>query len=259
MTERIAYDFDSLATRRPPDSAAEVTLRHRKAVCGGYAKLFEKLGKCAGLEVIEIRGLAKNGMGVGSAHERHAWNAVRLAGQWRLVDCAFGAARITGNTNKKKSYDEYYFLVPPESLILTHLPDDPQWQLLGSPVNREEFLTWPAPPPHLLRYGFSAADVLAKLKLGPLVVCHAIPDIKVTVRAAPLEGKLQSGQKYRFCIESAGFEDMWVFMDGSRVPLKRTGVVFEGTVQGRKGQLQLGAHAPHESNRCQVIFAYTVE
>ena len=84
---------------------------------------------------------------------------------WRangaLVDSTFGAARIVGKTNQQKSYNEYYFLVPPEGLILTHLPDDPQWQLLETPVGSEEFLSWPPAQKHLLRYGVPAADIRA--------------------------------------------------------------------------------------------------
>lgn len=35
--------------------------------------------------------------------------------------------------------NEFFFIPDPDHLIATHLPDDPQWQLLDTPVSFEEF------------------------------------------------------------------------------------------------------------------------
>ena len=258
ITHRIAYDFDSFVARRPPDSHVETTLRSRKALCGGYAELFEQLAKRVGLEAVQIRGVSKDFVGTGR-HENHVWNAVKLDGRWQLIDCCWGAASMTGHSNHQKVYQDYYFLPPPENLIYTHFPDEARWQLINPVIAREEFLSWPRVPHQLFLYGIKVPDLRAKLKPGPLVFCYDIPNIRVTVHAAPLEAKLTAGNAYRFCLESAGFEDMWVFMDGASVPLKKAGTRFEGTVQAKKGHLRLSARTPNESTRFDRLFSYMVE
>src|SRR4029077_3289564 len=93
----------------------------------------------------------------------HAWNAVKIDGHWQLVDTTWGAGALLGKEFKKK-YNEYYFLTPPEQLVLTHLPNDPQWQLSETPVQPEEFEKWPRVNAALFELGFKFADVRAKLK-----------------------------------------------------------------------------------------------
>jgi len=35
--------------------------------------------------------------------------------------------------------NEFFFIPDPDHLIATHLPDDPQWQLLDTPVTFQDF------------------------------------------------------------------------------------------------------------------------
>ena len=73
-------------------------LRRRKAVCSGYAALFEHLAREAGLEAVTIRGHSKGFMA--GTHQdselNHAWNAVKIEGQWRLLTApgAPGTSRL---------------------------------------------------------------------------------------------------------------------------------------------------------------------
>ncbi len=55
-------------------------LVNRKAVCLGYAATFQLLAELAGIECITVVGSALESTG------DHAWNQVRLAGEWYCVD-----------------------------------------------------------------------------------------------------------------------------------------------------------------------------
>jgi transglutaminase/protease-like cytokinesis protein 3 len=73
---------------------------------------------------------------------RHAWNAIKLNGNWRLIDTTWG-------TSNDDSQSEFYFDIKPQLLINTHYPENSKWQLLKKPLSLEEFnnskfvkLTW---------------------------------------------------------------------------------------------------------------------
>ena len=65
--------------------------------CTAFSSLFELLGGLCGLRTQTLKGYAKGlgyepGMSFEDAGlERHAWNAVLVAGQWRLVDAMWGS------------------------------------------------------------------------------------------------------------------------------------------------------------------------
>lgn len=53
-----------------------------KAVCAGYSKAFQQIAHKAGLETVYVSGIADNGGG----YESHAWNKVKLDGDWYNID-----------------------------------------------------------------------------------------------------------------------------------------------------------------------------
>ncbi len=143
MTDRIEYDVERLRAHRIDSMAPEDVLRARRSVCSGYAELFSSLAAAMGIESVVIAGNAKGaGYEVGSripGPTDHAWNAVRIDGLWRLIDCTWGAGMITPELSFERRFRSYYFLAPPEELIYTHFPSDPRWQLLPEPVTLDEF------------------------------------------------------------------------------------------------------------------------
>jgi hypothetical protein len=121
----------------------EEVLEERKGVCSDYAALFSSLSEISGLDAVAIIGRGKgSGYTVGSKIPEsinHAWNAVRIDGEWKLVDATWGAGHLDPEEGFVERFEEFYFFTPPEELIWTHLPEDPAWQLLDPPISRDEF------------------------------------------------------------------------------------------------------------------------
>ena len=68
----------------------------------------------------------------------HAWNAIKVNGNWYFVDATWGAGYVF-NGKYKYDFRLKYFMVKPEKFIEDHMPFDPMWQLLKFPFKYEEF------------------------------------------------------------------------------------------------------------------------
>jgi hypothetical protein len=169
ITEYIAYDCQarSVLLRNPyvtPEEKAkqvQTTLRTRRGVCDDYCALFKAMCEKAGLEAVMIPGWAKTTMQeIGAplaAREDHAWNAVRLQGQWRLLDVTWAAGHANCGENKfTKDFLDGYFLTGPTQFALTHFPVDPAWQLLPEPVSRKAYSAFPLVHSNYLEHGVQA-------------------------------------------------------------------------------------------------------
>ncbi|KAK2178537.1 hypothetical protein NP493_539g02014 [Ridgeia piscesae] len=63
---------------------------------------------------------------------------------WRLVD-VLGETEAEENAEDetrgelRSQHNEFFFLTDPDQFVCTHLPDDPDWQLLPQPLNSRQF------------------------------------------------------------------------------------------------------------------------
>lgn len=152
IANNISYDVKGYFSGDYSSTQSGDVLESRSSVCAGYSSLFEALGKEAGLEVASIDGYAK-----GFAYEpgdkipsetNHAWNAIKINGEWKLVDCTWGAGSVDYDHSFKKEFEPYYFFTKPEEFIYRHLPTDEHWQLLKKPVSQREFQNLPFVSPN---------------------------------------------------------------------------------------------------------------
>jgi len=108
------------------------------SVCAGYANLFLSLAEARRLEAV-VSGYAKGiGYGLGQTtftQPNHAWNAVRIDGQWRLLAATWGAGYLSPSSAFERAFNAHYFLTRPELFIYDHLPEDPRWQLLDTHIS----------------------------------------------------------------------------------------------------------------------------
>jgi hypothetical protein len=137
----IAYDADAFFSGTTQAQTGNEVLKKRKAVCAGYATLFAEVAEKFKVAAVVISGGVK-GFGYVRGRElgAHAWNAVKLNGQWFLLDSTWGAGSIMDGKFVRE-FNPHFFLTPPELLAYTHLPADDKWQLLEQPISREEFIS----------------------------------------------------------------------------------------------------------------------
>ncbi len=118
LTEQVAYDWDHQSffqTMDPDSSNPYGALVNRKAICLGYASAFQLLMDMSGVECITVVGAAF------SSQEDHAWNMVRLDGDWYCVD-------VTWDMGLPEKY-WCYFNVTSDYMAAT----DHQWHYANVP------------------------------------------------------------------------------------------------------------------------------
>jgi transglutaminase/protease-like cytokinesis protein 3 len=123
------------------------TLKQGKGICGDYSMIFVQMCEAVDIEAGFISGYIREDIRkIGRTPKRpeHAWNWVKIDGQIHLLDATWAA----GKTDKKfttfiKSFNEAYFLTPPNAMILNHLPENDQWQLQDTLTSLQEFAYLP--------------------------------------------------------------------------------------------------------------------
>lgn len=145
ITDNIKYD---IKTAMDEDAEAETViekqipvnvLKAKKAVCAGYANLFDALCAAACIASLRVNGLSKNNRGRVS-RIGHAWNVVRTDGDWGLIDATWGAGGVDEDDRSfTPHFNEQFFLGTPDVFLLNHYPDDPLFQLRSNPMDLPTF------------------------------------------------------------------------------------------------------------------------
>lgn len=119
----------------------------RRAICGGYSNLLKKMCEAVDIKCYNIDGYSKGfGYVEGTIPNKpdHTWNAVFIDDEWALVDAtwASGFVRMTeGEMIATSELDIQYVFADPDEFALKHLPIEPQWQLLTSPISMATFFS----------------------------------------------------------------------------------------------------------------------
>lgn len=157
VADRIVYDVEGLRQDRLPSQEPGDVLRYRRAVCEGYARLYQALGERAGLQVTFISGRSSFNdalpFKLPSNVTGHGWNAVLLKGRWRLLDVTWAAGAVDAQARFRKSYDNFWYLTAPEQFVFTHLPKDSRWQMLSDPWTSQRFDSSPQYSGEFFRMG----------------------------------------------------------------------------------------------------------
>lgn len=137
IVSNISYDHKVIEDdiRRINKNIRDILTR-RKAICMGYADLFDAMAKLAELESVTIDGYSK-GTATSKAdlnEPDHSWNAVKLEGKWYLLDATWGSS-LALDDQIYTTINEDFFLTEPGQFLKTHLPIVPFWQLLDCPIS----------------------------------------------------------------------------------------------------------------------------
>ncbi|KAJ7132758.1 hypothetical protein C8R43DRAFT_895351 [Mycena crocata] len=154
----VDYDTVAFFSGNLKPATADNVLQSGLAVCDGYAGLFAALAGHAGLQAHKVGG---HGKGFGYAPlvpgapvpredpTGHAWNAVCLDGEWRLLDACWGAGALMGGAYTRR-FAPVWFISTPAEFGKRHYPEDPSYQLIGDadggPVSWEDYICAPEGP-----------------------------------------------------------------------------------------------------------------
>lgn len=149
-------DIDDTSTVLKPlnERVAELVLKRKSAVCDGYARLFKTLCDYAGIKSEVVSGYSKTGFQRAGEKFRsnHTWNAVCIDSAWYLLDATWASGYITWQGDDFiRSYNDHYFLTPPQQFIYDHYPEDLKWTLLPSPPELREYYSSPFKPQGFIR------------------------------------------------------------------------------------------------------------
>lgn len=115
-------DYDSIGLKeqeqdpesdKKPDNLRSVygVFVEKKAVCAGYAKAFQYIANRLGIECSYVVGRCRNG-------ELHAWNIIKLEGEYYYVDVTWGDQTNTDQKQSGRSDVSYdYFCITTEELL----------------------------------------------------------------------------------------------------------------------------------------------
>lgn len=152
LHHNVAYDTVAFFGNNVKPSTPQGTLQSGLAVCEGYAGLFAALALKVGLEAVVVSG---HGKGFGHTELKpgdplprynagHAWNAVKIDnGEWKLIDCCWGAGHLGANQAYNKSFSPDKFTQTNNDFGLDHFPgdDSKQFRTDGRIVTWEKYIT----------------------------------------------------------------------------------------------------------------------
>ncbi|MBE0648755.1 MAG: hypothetical protein IH596_13355 [Bacteroidales bacterium] len=141
LSYNISYDVNQVETMSRFESMDDFvlfTMKNKKAVCQGYAEIFTAVCTRMGIQALTVHGYNRID-GQLKSELGHAWNLAKIDGVWRLFDPTWGSGYVD-NGRFRKSFDSFYFMTPPDSLIRSHMPFDPVWQLREYPITHDQFI-----------------------------------------------------------------------------------------------------------------------
>ena len=141
MLDWIEYDqsdvsFNPLDKPDPDNNNPYGPLMHQKGICLGYATTFQLLMDMTGIECITVVGASAN------STSDHAWNMVKLDGEWYCVDTTWDDSLSTAAFDWKDPADRervhLYFNVTTQTL----LDSDHQWDYDNTPQATATQYAW---------------------------------------------------------------------------------------------------------------------
>ncbi len=184
------------------DGLVKKVLKRKKGVCQDYALLYRSMCEEAGLECQFVTGFGRfspNNIGKEHKGSNHAWNAVKIDGKWELMDVTWSTGM-----GADEDYGNGFFMVKPEAFIMSHRPDDDQWQLLEKPLSIKEFADQAFPYFGFIKYNArsfepSSGKVLSKGKVTIDLDIEPGQQLYLIRKKTPLKLKaVQEGTKYTF-------------------------------------------------------------
>jgi hypothetical protein len=239
VTRNIRYDCEGLKNKNSR-WALDSVLKSRKAICAGYVNVFRNLCEAAGLECVDVSGYGRSGfesllVNRDSFATNHTWNAVRIGGEWKLIDITWASGYTSEDCSSFTFHrNDWYFCADPGRFVWDHFPKDSSWQLLSQPVSWQEFYRYPLLYQGMIENNiedFYPRSVIIERKTGDTVVFHfksnrPLNRIVLSSRKQKqlyrmdVPDRTKDGYRYVYRIEQKGSYDLQIdllLVENSRV------------------------------------------
>ena len=217
IAENIAYDEQLVNTPESMLAAENISnvMATRKTICTGYSRLFDIMGKAAGLECEVIGGWSKQLTESGPPN--HSWNAVKIDGQWQLLDAGWAAGSARGDAWRKE-FNGWWFFPSPANFLQSHFPTHPAWQLVKPAWTKQDFEALPSTSMKFFDLGLALDSHLTKtirVTGGKIQLWLQVPqEVYVNARLyqaqnelpiqPEVEGKLPGTSRYEWVFDLQG-------------------------------------------------------
>jgi hypothetical protein len=269
VASNISYDDAGFNSGEIHNMSATAVLKRKRAVCEGYANLYKVLAEAMGLECVRVTGYAKAyGYRPGARYTgkrgNHAWNAVKVNGEWLLLDATWGAGwaeAIHGDLKSHRVFTPYWFNTDKYEFLYKHYPEEEKWLLIPDKVSLQDYEKMPDLSNGFFELGFDARDILHKF------MSHELPDklpmasghtYHVRLIGFPLDVVLRAGQEMSFTLTCPDDREIVMATDAKNVhPMERSGDKYSVKMTLIKGTLQVSVRT--KANRYEDVIRYEVK
>jgi len=165
IAENILYDDEAFNSGNYPTYTPTYLLENRKAVCEGFSNLYLALGLEMGLEIEKVVGYSKGySYEVGSKlddGDRHAWNIIKINGEWKVFDATWGQGygkNVGGKLVSTKKFKDYWFNVDQYEAIFNHYPESEEFQFVRPAISLSQYEQMPNIDNEYFALGFSGKE-----------------------------------------------------------------------------------------------------
>lgn len=206
VAENISYNDEEYNAGVYKTYKTEDVLLKRTSVCEGYSNLYLALATEMNLEAIKISGYSKGySYSEGEKFDKtdHAWNAVKINGEWKIVDATWGAGygeTVNGKISSVKEFSDDWFNVEPAAAVFTHFPENTSNLYLEQAMTLADYQKMPAIRVSHFHLGFDAKTPLAEVLKNPTkkIAEFYELDTYVEIKNVPEELKLTRNKSYDF-------------------------------------------------------------
>ena len=202
--------------------SADSCLTERRGVCQAYCELFYQIAKPLDIRVEIVNGFSKDNTGFIS-DIGHSWLfAYTRPERGILLDPTWGAGSLQDNRFVRNENCWMWFNVSPEWMILSHFPNNVDYQMTDSLMTMEEFRTMPPAHPLWREYGLDTHSIYQKLRNGGLSLptFYGRGEGELQFMEIPLCDSLTIGQTYTFRIRMKSDREFVIINNKERIRKK---------------------------------------
>ena len=264
LTENISYDDKGYNSGRYSPTDAESVLKNGVSVCAGFASLFLAIGLEMDLEIEKVSGYSKgysHREGQRFSRTNHAWNRIKIDGEWKMFDATWGegyGTAVGGKLKSVKKFDPFWFDTDPYAFVFTHYPEDGQTEVTP-PLSKSGFERLPEVDKGYFKLGFDAEALYRKCLANG---AQDLPKLytnenEIRMIQAPTHRDLKIGETYLFEFEIPSGKGMAVIQGrGKWMHFSQEGSRFRlEYVPQTPGEIKI-SHQRKSSGRYWTILAY---